>query len=76
MNENMLGYIKEDSIIHNLTGATKLICFILWTLTSMLTYDTRILFIMFIFSIVVFKLSKIKFGFAFSGFTAQNSEIE
>ncbi|AYE35234.1 energy-coupling factor transporter transmembrane component T family protein [Clostridium septicum] len=61
MNENMLGYIKEDSIIHNLTGATKLICFILWTLTSMLTYDTRILFIMFIFSIVVFKLSKIKF---------------
>ncbi|ATD55546.1 energy-coupling factor transporter transmembrane component T family protein [Clostridium chauvoei] len=61
MNEKMLGYINEDSIIHNLTGATKLICFILWTLISMLTYDTRVLMVMFILSIGIFKISKIKF---------------
>lgn len=61
MSSNMLAYIKEDSPIHNLTGATKLICFILWALASMITYDTRVLLLMFVLSIVVFKMSKIKF---------------
>ncbi|MPQ43865.1 energy-coupling factor transporter transmembrane component T family protein [Clostridium tarantellae] len=58
---SMLSYIKEDSSIHKLTGATKLICFILWTLASMLTYDTRVLVGMLIISLVIFKISKIKF---------------
>ncbi|SFA83589.1 energy-coupling factor transporter transmembrane component T family protein [Clostridium frigidicarnis] len=61
MSTTMLSYIKKDSKIHNLTGATKLIFFILWTLASMLTYDTRILIGMFIVSIVIFKISKIKY---------------
>lgn len=61
MSTTMLSYIKKDSKVHNLTGATKLIFFILWTLASMLTYDTRILIGMFIVSIVIFKISKIKY---------------
>lgn len=61
MNSSMLSYLKRDSIIHNLTGATKLLCFIFWALASMFTYDTRILVGMFILSIVIFKLSKVKF---------------
>jgi len=61
MNEAMLEYLEIDSPIHKLTGATKLICLILWSLTSMLTYNTYILGFMVIFSIIIFKISKVKF---------------
>ncbi|MFS0864802.1 energy-coupling factor transporter transmembrane component T family protein [Fredinandcohnia sp. 179-A 10B2 NHS] len=56
----MLSYIERKSPIHQLTGATKLICFILWSFAAMLTYDTRILLFLFFISLVIFKLSKIK----------------
>lgn len=62
MNSNMLSYSKLDSPIHNLTGATKLICFVLWTVASMITYDTRVLMGIFILSIIIFKVSKVKFN--------------
>lgn len=61
MNTEMLSYIKKDSPIHKLTGATKLICFLLWTVAAMITYDTRVLIGLFIAGIIVFKISKIKF---------------
>ena len=61
MNTEMLSYIKKDSPIHRLTGATKLICFLLWTIAAMITYDTRVLIGLFIVGIVVFKMSKIEF---------------
>ena len=61
MNTEMLSYIKKDSPIHKLTGATKLICFLLWTIATMITYDTRVLIGLFIAGIIVFKISKIKF---------------
>lgn len=61
MNEAFLEYTELDSPVHNLTGATKLICLILWSLTSMLTYNTFVLGFLVIFSIIIFKLSKIEF---------------
>ena len=61
MNTEMLSYIKKDSPIHKLTGATKLICFLLWTIAAMITYHTRVLIGLFIAGIIVFKISKIKF---------------
>ena len=61
MNSEMLSYIKKDSPIHKLTGATKLICFLLWTIAAMITYDTRVLVGLFVFGIVAFKVSKIEF---------------
>ena len=61
MNTEMLSYIKKDSPIHKLTVATKLICFLLWTIAAMITYDTRVLIGLFIAGIIVFKISKIKF---------------
>lgn len=61
MNTEMLSYIKKNSPIHKLTGATKLICFLLWTMAAMITYDTRVLIGLFIAGIIVFKISKIKF---------------
>lgn len=61
MNEAMLEYKSIDSPIHRLTSATKLICLILWSLVSMLTYNTYILLFMVMFSFIIFKISKIKF---------------
>lgn len=61
MNEAMLEYKSIDSPIHRLTGATKLICLILWSLVSMLTYNTYILLFMVMFSFIIFKISKINF---------------
>ncbi|MEG0296622.1 MAG: energy-coupling factor transporter transmembrane component T [Clostridium sp.] len=61
MSNTMLSYIKKDSIVDRLTGATKLIFFISWCIATMITFDTRFLFGLFIISIVAFKVSKIEF---------------
>ena len=58
---NLIGYTHIDSPIHKLTGASKLIFLVFWTLASMITYDTRIRILMFIFSLIAFKMSKVKF---------------
>lgn len=58
---NLIGYSYIDSPIHKLTGASKLIFLLFWTLASMITYDTRILILMFVFSLIAFKLSKVEF---------------
>ncbi|MDO4488599.1 MAG: energy-coupling factor transporter transmembrane component T [Eubacteriales bacterium] len=57
---NLFNYIDRPSPVHRLTGATKLICLILWTLAGMVTYDTRILILMPLISIVLFMISKIR----------------
>lgn len=56
----ILNYIKRPSPVHALTGTTKLIFFLAWSISSMVTFDTRILFGMLGISIVVFKISQIK----------------
>jgi energy-coupling factor transport system permease protein len=62
MKARMLAYSYEDSPIHRLTGASKLIFFILWALTIMLTYDTRSLLCLLVLSLIIFKVSKVKFS--------------
>ena len=57
----MLEYSEINSPIHKLTGATKLICLVIWALASMVTYDTRILVVMVICSVAIFKISKVEF---------------
>lgn len=57
----LLEYIEKDSIIHRLNGAAKLICFLLWTIAIMLTYDTRLLVFLTVLGFILFKVSKIKF---------------
>lgn len=54
----ILSYEEKDTWIHRLSGVTKLIFFLLWCFTSMLTYDTRILVIMVVFSLLIFKISQ------------------
>lgn len=56
----MLGYFERPSVIHQLSGFTKLVIFLLWSTAAMLTYDTRILLILLVLSIAIFKLSKVQ----------------
>ena len=58
--KTVLNYLPKDSVIHRLTGTTKLIFFLLFTFASMLTYNTWILIGLFAVSLAAFKLSKIK----------------
>ncbi len=58
----LLSYEKKDTWIDELCGFTKLVYFLLWSITSMLTYDTRILALMLVISIVVFIISKTKWS--------------
>ncbi len=55
----MLSYEQKDTWIDRLTGVTKLMFFLLWSVVSMITYDTRVLLVMLFLSLVIFKISKI-----------------
>lgn len=61
MRVRMLTYTQQDSPIHRLTGAAKLFFFILWSVTAMISFDTRSLVVMFLISIIVFWMSKVHF---------------
>lgn len=54
----VLTYEEKDTWIHRLSGVTKMIFFLLWSITGMLTYDTRVLIVMLLCSLVIFKLSR------------------
>ena len=56
----VFNYIDRQSPIHRLTGATKLVCVLLWSFAAMLTYDTRFLAVLPIISIILFRVSKIR----------------
>ena len=57
---NLFNYIDRPSPIHRLTGATKLICMLLWSFAAMSTYDTRLLVVLVILSLLLFRISKIR----------------
>ena len=54
----LLTYEKKDTWMDELCGVTKLVYFLAWSITSMLTYDTRVLAVMLVLSFIFFKASK------------------
>lgn len=62
MKIKMFSYNQLDTFIHNLSGLTKLICFLFLTTTVMLTYDLRVILVIMIISFVCLKVAKIKFS--------------
>lgn len=56
----VLSYEEKDTWIHRLSGVTKLLFFLLWSVTSMISYDTRVLLVMLVLSLVIFAMSKTK----------------
>jgi len=58
----MLSYIDNNSPIHSLCGATKLIIFLLWSILAMVSFKTPILLTLAVLGIVFFAISKIRFS--------------
>ena len=56
----VLSYIDRKSVIHELTGTTKLVFFLAWSVAAMVTYDTRVLICMLFGSFVIFGISRVK----------------
>lgn len=54
----VLTYKEKNTWIHELSGVTKLIFFLVWSAVSMITYDTRILLFMLVCSLIIFYMSK------------------
>ena len=59
--KTVLNYLPRKSVIHELTGTTKLAFFLLFTFASMITYNTWVLLGLMAVSFAAFKMSHIQF---------------
>jgi len=57
----LIGYADRHTFLNRLSGSTKLLCFVGLSIIGMMTYDTRYLIGIMLFSLVVFHFSKIKY---------------
>ena len=60
MNDAVLGYTPGKTFVHRLSATTKLLFLIITSVACMATYDTRFLLIMCLLSLVLFKVSQVK----------------
>lgn len=58
----LLSYIRRDSPVHRLNGATKLLIFLVWSFTGMATLDARVIVVMLCLSVLTFFISRIRFS--------------
>lgn len=56
----VLSYEEKNTWIHRLSGVTKLLFFLIWSVTSMISYDTRVLITMLVLSLFIFAMSRTK----------------
>ncbi len=61
MKAKLFDYIDRDNFIYNLSGLTKLVCFICMTFSVMFSYDIRYILFVMVLSVVFFKMSEISF---------------
>jgi ABC-type cobalt transport system, permease component CbiQ and related transporters len=59
MKDKLFDYTDTDNIIFNLSGLTKLICFLCLTFCVMFSYDVRYIIGVLLFSMVIFKMSEV-----------------
>ena len=57
---NLFNYIDRPSAIHRLTGASKLVCLITWTLAAMTSFYTPLLIAMTAAAFLLFRWAKLK----------------
>jgi energy-coupling factor transport system permease protein len=62
MKMRLFSYNYENTLVHRLSGLTKLICFLLLTFAIMFSYDIRVILGAMLFSIIILRISKIRFG--------------
>lgn len=60
--DKLFDYVERDNWVYNLSGVTKLLCFILLTASVMFTYDIRSILFVLVLSFGVLRLSGITFS--------------
>ena len=60
--KRMLSYIENTSPIHSLSGAVKLVVFLLWSILIAVSFKTPMLILLTIAGLVFFYISKIRFS--------------
>lgn len=61
MKAKLFDYVDRDNFIFNLSGLTKLVCFICMTFSVMFSYDIRYILFVMALSVIIFKASELKF---------------
>ena len=59
MKSKLFDYIEKDNFVFNLSGMTKLLCFLILTFTVMFSYDARVILFVLVFSFLVLHFSEI-----------------
>lgn len=62
MKLKLFSYNYENTVIHRLSGLTKLICFLLLTFAIMFSYDIRVILGVLVFSVLILMVSRIKWS--------------
>ena len=62
MKAKLFDYIEKDNFVFNLSGMTKLLCFLILTFTVMYSYDVRVILVILAFSFWILHVSEIKFS--------------
>ena len=62
MKAKLFDYIEKDNYVFNLSGMTKLHCFLILTFTVMYSYDVQVILVILVFSFWVLHASEIKFS--------------
>lgn len=58
----LISYEKKDTPIHKLSGFTKLVFFLIWCITSAMTFDTRVLLLMLVMGFCIYLTAKIRWN--------------
>jgi len=62
MKAKLFSYNYENTLIHRLSGLTKMICFLVLTFAIMFSYDIRVILGALLFSVLILYISRIKFS--------------
>lgn len=61
MKSKLFDYVEKDNFIYNLSGVTKLVCFLTMTFAVMFSYDIRFVLGVAVLSVIFFKMSEITY---------------
>nr|MDW8627150.1 energy-coupling factor transporter transmembrane component T [Streptococcus suis] len=59
--QKLIGYHRGTGLIHSLSAVSKLLFFLIVSILAMITYDTRLILFIAVFSLALFKMSGIRY---------------
>ena len=57
---NLFNYIDRPSPIHRLSGASKLVCLLLWSVAAMTSFYTPLLLVLTVLALILFRMAKLR----------------